>query len=119
VGLEQFASDRFEATGARDGVMSALLSNTRVTVEQDLTDMYPAAWPARVAVTLRDGKVLRGASKFPRGNPENPVSTAELEEKFVRLVGPRYGDAVAERALAVVRSIANRADMATAFNDIR
>ncbi len=119
VGLEQFASDRFEATGARDRAMSDVLSNTRVTVEQDLTNMYPAAWPARVAVTLRDGKVLRGESRFPRGNPENPVSTAELEEKFVRLVGPRYGDAVAERALAVVRSITTRADMATAFNDIR
>ncbi len=52
-----------------------------------------------------DGTTLRGASDYPRGNPENPVSTDTLEEKFVELVAPRLGDAFAQRALATVRSL--------------
>jgi 2-methylcitrate dehydratase PrpD len=98
--------------------IAALLPKIAVQVEQDLTAMYPSAWPARLAITLRDGTVMRGESRFPRGNPENPVSTPELEEKFVGLVSPLYGDAIAERALAVVRSMPGRADMATAFDDM-
>ena len=44
--------------------------------------------PCRVAGARRHharrlATALRGASDFPRGNPENPVSTAELEDKFL------------------------------------
>jgi 2-methylcitrate dehydratase PrpD len=119
VGLGQFAADRFATSGMSNRSIAELLGRTQVAVADDLTAMYPAAWPTRVSVVMNDGRVLRGESSFPRGNPENPVGTAELEEKFVRLVGPRYGDAIAERALAIVRSIIERADMATAFSDIR
>ncbi|MDQ6831112.1 MAG: MmgE/PrpD family protein [Gemmatimonadota bacterium] len=118
VGLEQFSGDRFAGDGVRNAPIRALLDRTRVTVADDLTAKYPAAWPARLAVTLRDGAVLRGASDFPRGNPENPVTTTLLEEKFLALVTPRFGADVAARALAAVRSLDSCADMARAFHDL-
>lgn len=118
VGLEQFASERFAGGGAGDGAIAALLRRTRVTVEDDLTAKYPGAWPARVSVTLDDGAVLRGAADYPRGNPENPVSTAALERKFAALVAPRLGRAIAGRALEAVRALEPRKDMAEAFGDL-
>ncbi len=118
VGLEQFSSDRFSAEGVRDEPIRALLGRTRVTIEDDLTAQYPAAWPTRLAVTLRDGAVLRGASEYPRGNPENPVTTTLLEEKFLALVTPRFGAGVAARALAAVQSLDSCADMSRAFHDL-
>ncbi len=63
-----------------------------MTVADDLTAKYPAAWPARVTITLEDGTICHAArATIPRGNPENPVSTAELEDKFLALVAPRFG----------------------------
>ena len=64
---------------------------------------------------MKDGLTYHAAADFPRGNPENPVPTAALEEKFRALVEPRYGDAVAQRALEAVRSLESRADMAGVF----
>jgi 2-methylcitrate dehydratase PrpD len=103
-GLEQFSADR-----------TSLISKTRVRVADDLTAKYPAAWPVRVKITLGDGAILKGASDYPRGNPENPVSTPQLEEKFVSLVEPRFGDVTAQHALAVIHSLENIEDMAAAF----
>jgi 2-methylcitrate dehydratase PrpD len=117
-GLEQFAPERFSPDGVVERDIAALLGRTTVTVANDLTAQYPAAWPTRITVRLRDGTVLRGASDFPRGNPENPVSTEVLEEKFRALVVPRRGGGVAERALAAVRGLDRCDDMATAFRDL-
>jgi 2-methylcitrate dehydratase PrpD len=116
--LAQFAPDRFGETGVRDADIAALLKRTRVTVADDLTAKYPSAWPTRLSVTLRSGETLTGASDFPRGNPENPVSTEGLEEKFIALVGPRVGDNVAVRALRALRDIESCEDMADAFRDL-
>jgi 2-methylcitrate dehydratase PrpD len=115
VGLEQFGAERFDGTGVVDASVSALLPRIRVTVRDDLTTKYPAQWPTRVAVALRDGTVERGASDYPRGNPENPVPTRTLEEKFLALVSPRYGDAFAQRALSLVRSLDDCSDVRAAF----
>jgi 2-methylcitrate dehydratase PrpD len=118
VSLDQFSAERFGREGVREGAIADLLRRTTVTVEDDLTARYPAAWPARVAVTLEDGTVLRGASDFPRGNPENPVSTAELEEKFVSLVASRLGADTAPRALQAVHALDGAGDMAEVFRDL-
>ena len=53
---------------------------------------------------------------FPRGNPECPVSTETLEDKFVRLVASRYSEAFARRALDRVRSLGECADVAATFH---
>jgi 2-methylcitrate dehydratase PrpD len=113
VGLDQFGEDRIG--GAE---IAELLWRTRVTVEDDLTAKYPAAWPARLTLTLKDGTELKGASDYPRGNPENPVSTAELEQKFLALVESRCGAETARRALKAVHGVETCHDMAEAFNEL-
>jgi 2-methylcitrate dehydratase PrpD len=107
VGLEQFGVDRFD-----------LLARTQVTVADDLTAKYPSAWPARLAITMENGEVLFGGADYPRGNPENPVSTAELRSKFQDLVTPRCGGDAARRALAAVDALDDCPDMALAFSQI-
>jgi 2-methylcitrate dehydratase PrpD len=115
VGLEQFSPDRFSPDGVRAAAIASLLQRTRVTVEEDLTAKYPAAWPARVEITLNDGTVWRGSSDYPRGNPENPVSTAGLEDKFRGLIEPRFGAETARRAIEAVRTLEAASDMADVF----
>jgi 2-methylcitrate dehydratase PrpD len=118
VGLEQFAPERFAPNGVRHAEIASLLQRTRVIVADDLTAKYPAAWPARLAIQLSGGTSLRAASDFPRGNPENPVTTEELEAKFVALVTPAFGSDVAQRGVELVRSIEACDDVAIVFRDL-
>jgi 2-methylcitrate dehydratase PrpD len=119
VGLEQFDAARFASGGVRHAGIASLLPRVRITVENELTDKYPAAWPTRITITLKDGSVLSGASDYPRGNPENPVSTETLEEKFFGLVEPRFGADLARLAIKNVRDLESCSDMALFFRDAR
>ncbi len=114
VGLQQFAPDRF----ASDGPIAELLKRTHVAVACDLTAKYPSAWPARVTITLENGDLVRGGADYPRGNPENPVSTAELQGKFHALVSPHFGQETARRAVDAVETLEACDDMAEAFSQI-
>jgi 2-methylcitrate dehydratase PrpD len=118
VGLPQFAPDRFGPDGVRSPAIASLLSRTRVTVDDALTRKYPAAWPARLTLRLRDGSTLQASSDYPRGNPENPVETAQLQDKLVALVEPRLGRDAAMAALAAVGLLPRASDVATVFPTI-
>jgi 2-methylcitrate dehydratase PrpD len=117
VGLAQFTPERFDGDGVRTEAIAALLRRTRVAVRDDLTEQYPAAWPARLTLILRNGDNMTGEADFPRGNPEAPVSAHELQAKFRRLVGERFGDEVAERALAAARAVSQCNDVADVFRE--
>jgi 2-methylcitrate dehydratase PrpD len=115
---EAFSPDHFAVDGVRDPAIAALLKVTKVTVAEDLNARYPAAWPTRLHVAMKDGAVVHGASNYPVGNPENPVSTAQLEEKFVSMVAPRCGTDVASQALGVLHSLETCVDMSEPFRDL-
>jgi len=118
VGLEQFASDRFCAIGVCEPAIARLLPRIRVTVAPDLTAQYPAAWPTRVAVTLRGRTTLEGAARYPLGNAENPVDTRQLEAKMAGLLEPRFGAADARAAQDAMDALPACADMATLFRNL-
>ncbi|MFN8538569.1 MAG: MmgE/PrpD family protein [Thermomicrobiales bacterium] len=113
VGLAQFAPERFSPEGTVVPAIHALLERTTARIDPDLTALYPARWPARLTLTLRDGQNLVGGSDYPRGNPENPAPLAELEDKFRDLVAPRYSADLAERAIAAVNALESCPDMAS------
>ena len=123
VGVEEFRGACFSLPSGSGPAkacptLGVLLHRTRVTVADDLTAKYPAAWPARLTVTLQDGAAITQSADYPRGNPENPVSTAALEQKFLSLVVPVYGPDTAQRALSAWRSLETCADMAEAFSHL-
>lgn len=122
LGLEQFADERFGPEGVRDRAVADLLRRVQISVADDLTAKYPAAWPARLTIAclgeadgeggLNGGAIERAASDYPKGNAENPVSTEELEKKFSALVGSRFGRHTADAMLAALHSIDRSRDMA-------
>jgi len=95
-----------------------MLRRTRVTLEEGLTQKYPSAWPARLTLTLADGSQLSGRSDYPRGNPEHPLTTSQLEDKFLALVGSRFGSDIANSALRTVHAVENYPDMAVLFRNV-
>ena len=84
----------------------------------DLTAKYPAAWPARVTLTLRDGSRLCDASDYPRGNPENPVDTGQLGRSSSRSSRCAEAADLARAALDAVDALAEFSDVAGLFVDL-
>lgn len=118
VSLDVFGSERFNAQGVSDTDTQALLKRTKVIVADDLTKQYPIAWGTRLRVTLKDGTVLSGAADHAVGNPENPVTTARLEEKFQKLVTDKCSADAAARGLGAMRTLREQRDVATVFRDL-
>jgi 2-methylcitrate dehydratase PrpD len=73
----------------------------RVTVELDpeLADAYPARRAARVRLTLKNGRVLERFQPTRKGDPDTPLSDADLSAKFEELVAPVLGTGPASALL--------------------
>jgi 2-methylcitrate dehydratase PrpD len=61
----------------------------RVFVREDLelTACLPALRPARVAVTLTDGRLLKAEVLTNKGDTEDPYSSHEIRDKFMQVAG--------------------------------
>lgn len=52
---------------------------------------------ARMRIAIADGRVLEHAARYRKGDPEAPLSDAELNDKFDELVAPVIGREPAAR----------------------
>ena len=73
---------QFSDAALADPTVRALLPHIEVAMEPARDAAYPACWSAAVRVTLGDGRTIEAAQDRPKGDPENPLTPAELEEKF-------------------------------------
>jgi 2-methylcitrate dehydratase PrpD len=48
---------------------------------------FPQEWPARGAIALEDGRRFEKFVRYPKGDPENPLSWDEMKAKFRALAG--------------------------------
>jgi 2-methylcitrate dehydratase PrpD len=83
--------DRFDAKRVAGADVQDLL--TRVTTSVDPAIVYRnGVYPGTVTVTLKDGRRLSRSAEEALGHPDRPLSTADLEQKFVscatRALGP-------------------------------
>jgi 2-methylcitrate dehydratase PrpD len=106
-GQAQFTSDRV----LRDDVQG-LLARTEVVADPELTRLYPAKFPARVTVTLKDGRRLVAMRDFPKGDPQDPLTPAEIEQKFLDNASARCPAAQASEIVRRVRDLPALADPA-------
>lgn len=76
----------------------------KVTIHHDpvLDAAYPALWPSWCEIELRGGRMLRGETNTTKGDPENPLTTNEVRNKFDALASSFWSTeearAIAEKA---------------------
>jgi len=92
----------FRAPARENAAIQALAARVHVTEDPTLTAKLPGLRPARLAVTLTDGTVLRAEVTTNRGDREDPYTEAEIREKFHELADPVFG---AARALAIEEAV--------------
>jgi 2-methylcitrate dehydratase PrpD len=69
----------------------ALLPKVSVSLDPELADAYPARRAANVTIELNDGRRLFRHQPTRKGDPDAPLSDAELSEKFQELTAPVIG----------------------------
>ncbi|MCE1243151.1 MmgE/PrpD family protein [Oryzomicrobium sp.] len=88
-GLEEFRDHALT-----DPRVAEFRAKVRMALDPEVDGAYPRRWLGRVEVTTVDGRTLRGALDEPKGDPGNPLSRAELEDKARRLA--RFSGAASE-----------------------
>ena len=82
----------FDEQHRSDPAVHALMAKITLSLAPDLAIAYPKGRPARVRVTLQDGRVLEHVRETRKGDPEDPLSDQELSDKFLELTRPVIGE---------------------------
>lgn len=106
VRLAAYAPDRLADPATR-----ALMERIEVYVDPELDAAFPGKRAARIDIETTAGARHTYLQPNRKGDPEEPLSDAELEEKFLELASPVLGSGAAGRLLERLRSIESSPDL--------
>lgn len=66
---------------------------------------------ARVAVKMKDGTLYRGFSEAPKGDPANPISFDEIEEKFRNIARLAISEKNMELVVELIKNFERLSDL--------
>ena len=99
----------FTDEAARDPRVLSVAGTVRY--ELDPTIDYPRQFVGRVAVRLRDGRLLEERQDRPRGGPDLPMSREEIETKFRGNASLAVPDALASAVIRLAGDLAAQPDL--------
>ncbi len=97
-GMEAFTQDALS-----DPTVQALTKKIMVEEDDAMSAAFPEKTIATAEIFVKDGRVLRGESILPKGEPENPLTDAEAIEKFSALAA--YGGKSQEEIEKIVDAV--------------
>ena len=80
---EQFTPEKIQ-----DPVIRAQLRKIEVVADPEIEAAFPALQKVHVTIETTDGRALVRTLDYPKGDPRNPMTDAELTEKFDALATP-------------------------------
>jgi 2-methylcitrate dehydratase PrpD len=95
----------FEDEFLQDNEVRQLMKKVTVSASSDLERHYPKYWAGRVEIRLADGQSYSEEVIIPKGESGNPMTTGEVEEKFLSLATPLLGDDKARSVMKEMRSL--------------
>jgi 2-methylcitrate dehydratase PrpD len=98
----------------RDPKVAALSERVTVVGDDELEKLYPDRYPSIVELTRRDGTTVSRRVDWPKGYPQNPVSQAEIERKFLGLAETAIERPQAERIVELAAGL----DRATNLDEL-
>jgi 2-methylcitrate dehydratase PrpD len=101
----------FEPARLRDPVVQALTQRVDVELDAQCVADFPGRRSARLAITLKDGRVLERYQATRHGDPDDPLTDAELAAKFRELATPAVGAPEADALLAALLRLDTLSDV--------
>lgn len=108
----------FTEEALTDPQVTRLMERVSLFIDPSLDAIYPRFWPARVEVETTDGEIYSHRIDTPKGDPENPVTDAELDAKFLLLASATLGGDDPDRLLGRLRDLDTLTDMTQLFAGI-
>jgi 2-methylcitrate dehydratase len=98
----QVTPAQFTPQKIMDATIRAQLKKVSVVADAEIEKVFPAL--QRVVVTIRttEGKEFARQLDYPKGDPRNPLTDHEIEEKFAALAGPVMGKAAQKKIMKAV-----------------
>jgi 2-methylcitrate dehydratase len=84
----QVTPAQFTEEKIRDPRLRAQLPKVKVEADPDIEKAFPALQRAAVTIHTADGRDLSRTIDYPKGDPRNPLTDREIEEKFDALATP-------------------------------
>src|SRR5437016_6591472 len=113
-GLNVGLSD-FSDAAVREAAVLALAAKVRYHI--DPKNPYPKNFTGHIRATLRDSSVVEERQPHMRGGAQEPLTRADIEEKF--LLNAKHGGWSAARAAAALKLIADLFDGAFDLSALR
>jgi 2-methylcitrate dehydratase PrpD len=79
--------DQFTAEKARSREVRKLIGKVVLMKDIRIEKNFPEEWPASVAIEIEDGQRHEKFVRYPKGDPQNPLSWDEMAAKFRALAG--------------------------------
>jgi len=93
VTAESFSEERLG-----DARIARLMDCMSLREVPEYTAAHPKSWPCRIIIRLKDGTELTGDAQYFKGHALNPMTDAEVEDKFSQLTAGRL-DATQRKAV--------------------
>ncbi|HEY6721113.1 MAG TPA: MmgE/PrpD family protein, partial [Burkholderiales bacterium] len=90
----------FEPARLENAATLSLMRRVEVILDPGVDAVFPAQRSARVAIESRDGRHGEHLQPTRKGDPDMPLSDAELEGKYLELTSPVLGEERARLLLA-------------------
>ena len=68
-----------------DPAIRAQLKKIEVVADPEIEKVFPALQRVIVNITTKDGRTFTRQLDYPKGDPRNPLTDTEIEEKFAAL----------------------------------
>lgn len=115
----QLGHTALDDSALADATIAALRPKVHVAEDAEMSKRAPRMRPARVTLTLTDGRSATAAVESHRGDFDAPFERAELLDKFRELASHVLTDAGVRRAEAMILAIDEVGDFRAAIDALR
>jgi 2-methylcitrate dehydratase len=115
----QITAESFSPQRIADPALLEFLQRVKVQRNAELSARYPGSVANIVSVTLANGRTIVGRVDDPLGHARNPMTDAQVADKFFRQADPLLGHAKAEAVADWVNSLETKSCLDDLFPLLR
>jgi 2-methylcitrate dehydratase len=95
-----------------DPVIRQQLNKIVVSADPEIEKLFPALQRVIVRIHTVDGREFTKQLDYPKGDPRNPLTDREVEEKFEALAGPVMSQGSRQRAMDAIWNLEKQPSVA-------
>lgn len=99
--------EEFTEKSIKNRKILSLIPKVKWAIDPKDDENYPKYYSATVKIIMKNGKEYQSKVNYPKGDPENPVTKEELEQKFYELSYKIIGDKKVKEITKIVWDLEN------------